>query len=163
MSHTHTPAVLHAVCCLPQLCNSLPSPNHKLKRDFTYVEDIVSGVLAAMDYTPTRCGEAYNLGYGQPLVVESMLEYLQKELGKKALIVSYLIMLHSATLSTTSFRPLQDRQPLPPSDMYITFADISTSQRVLGFQPKTSTAEGVYWGAGVCVCVTYCLVYGAVL
>lgn len=136
------------LCCLLKLCDSPLSPDHKLKRDFTYVEDIVSGVLAAMDYTPTRCGEAYNLGYGQPLVVESMLEYLQKELDKKALIVSLLELCHSSFHPFPPPPSLQDRQPLPPSDMYITFADISTSHRVLGFQPKTSTAEGVCWGTG---------------
>jgi len=128
------------------------SSKNYIKRDFTYVEDIVSGVLAAMDYTPTRCGEAYNLGYGQPLVVESMLDYLQKELDKKALIVS--LPCHATTDILPPSSSTQDRQPLPPSDMYITFADISTSQRVLGFQPKTSTAEGVCWArAQLKVCV----------
>lgn len=59
----------------------------QLKRDFTYIDDIVSGVLAALDYTPGRCGEAYNLGYGQPLVVEDMLNYLQRELNTHAFVV----------------------------------------------------------------------------
>ena len=63
----------------------------QLKRDFTYVEDIVSGVLSSLDYTPGRCGEAYNLGYGEPLVVEDMLEYLQQELDMPATIVSCLL------------------------------------------------------------------------
>ena len=112
----------------------------------------MSGVLAAMDYTPTRCGEAYNLGYGQPLVVESMLDYLQKELDKKAVIVS--LPCHATTDTFPPSSSTQDHQPLPPSDMYITFADISTSQHVLGFQPKTSTAEGVCWArAQLKVCV----------
>lgn len=95
----------------------------QLKRDFTYIADIVSGVLSALDRTPVRCAESYNLGYGQPLVVEDMLEYLQKELDTQAII---------------------ERQPLPPSDMLLTFADISTSKKVLGFSPKTSTAKGIH-------------------
>ena len=49
---------------------------------------------------------------------------------------------------------VQDRQPLPPSDMILTFADISTSQRVLGFSPKTSTAEGMGSTASELLCVT---------
>ena len=61
----------------------------QLKRDFTYIADIVSGVLSALDRTPVRCAESYNLGYGQPLVVEDMLEYLQKELDTQAIIVSH--------------------------------------------------------------------------
>lgn len=60
---------------------------HQLKRDFTYVEDIVSGVLAALDHMPAKCGETYNLGYGQPLVVEDMLNYLQQELDTHAFVV----------------------------------------------------------------------------
>ena len=73
----------------------------QLMRDFTYVEDIVSGVLSAMDYTPVRCGEAYNLGYGQPLVVEDMLGYLQQELSMSAIIVSALfIMAYDLYIST---------------------------------------------------------------
>lgn len=39
--------------------------------------------------------------------------------------------------------PVQDRLPLPPSDMVLTFADITTSKKVLGFSPRTSTAEGI--------------------
>jgi UDP-glucuronate 4-epimerase len=95
----------------------------QLKRDFTYVDDIVSGILSALRRTPGECGEAYNLGYGQPLVVEDMLHYLEQELATPAII---------------------DRQPLPPSDMILTFADISTSKKVLAFSPKTSTAEGIH-------------------
>ena len=60
----------------------------QLKRDFTYIDDIVSGVLSALDRSPERCGEAYNLGFGHPLVVEDMLHYLEKELATTAVIVS---------------------------------------------------------------------------
>ena len=62
-------------------------PGQQLMRDFTYVDDIVSGVLSALDRVPERCGEAFNLGYGQPLVVEEMLDYLQIELDTTAIIV----------------------------------------------------------------------------
>lgn len=72
----------------------------QLKRDFTYVKDIVSGVLAALDYTPLRCGEAYNLGYGQPLVVEEMLAYLEQELATPAIIVRTEIVWTSCVMCT---------------------------------------------------------------
>ncbi|CAI8046779.1 UDP-glucuronate 4-epimerase 4 [Geodia barretti] len=98
-------------------------PGEQLKRDFTYIDDIVSGVLSALERTPERCGEAYNLGFGEPLIVEDMLHYLEKELATTAVI---------------------DRQPLPPSDMILTFADITISRNVLGFSPKTPTAEGIH-------------------
>ena len=74
----------------------------QLKRDFTYVEDIVSGVLSALDHTPLRCGEAYNLGYGQPLVVEGMLDFLQQELGARAIIVSLCVYLYCCSVATVS-------------------------------------------------------------
>lgn len=67
-------------------------PGQQLKRDFTYIDDIVSGVLSALDHVPNRCGEAFNLGYGQPRVVEEMLEYLQQELDIPAIIVSNIII-----------------------------------------------------------------------
>ena len=115
-------------------------PGQQLRRDFTYIDDIVSGVLSALERIPERCGEAYNLGYGEPLIVEDMLHYLEEELATTAVIVSFL-HLYRSLMSLPCL--LQDRQPLPPSDMILTFADITTSQRVLGFSPKTSTAEGV--------------------
>ena len=67
--------------------------SQQLKRDFTYIDDIVGGVLSALERTPERCGEAYNLGYGEPLVVEDMLHYLEKGLGASTVIVSCLILL----------------------------------------------------------------------
>ena len=69
----------------------------QLKRDFTYIDDIVSGVLSALERTPEQCGEAYNLGYGEPIVVEDMLHFLEKELATTAVIVSCLLP-HSSDL-----------------------------------------------------------------
>jgi nucleoside-diphosphate-sugar epimerase len=59
-----------------------------LGRDFTYIDDIVQGIIASLDYTPSECGERFNLGFGNPVSVPSMLDILQKELGVEGKIVS---------------------------------------------------------------------------
>ena len=64
------------------------SDDNPLGRDFTYIDDIIMGVMAAINYTPGQCGEKYNLGYGNPVSVPKLIEYLQEELGIEADIVS---------------------------------------------------------------------------
>ena len=61
-----------------------------LMRDFTFVNDTVSGVLAALGHTPTRCGEVYNVGTGRPSTLNEMLKYLEEELNTSAKIVSLI-------------------------------------------------------------------------
>jgi len=60
-------------------------------RDFTYVNDTVAGVLAAMDYTPLQCGEVYNIGSGHPSPLHTMLEGLQRELNTTSTTVCYTL------------------------------------------------------------------------
>ena len=119
------------------------SASQPLLRDFTYVADTVGGILSALDHTPLQCGEVYNLGYGQPVAITTMLDYLQEELGQKAVLVCELENWRSAHLSTHCVLPLlQEHSPLPPADLSSTFADISDSKRVLGFHPNISLREG---------------------
>ncbi len=92
----------------------------KLKRDFTYIDDIIQGTLAAIDLE-APC-ELFNLGNNTPITVLELIALLESHLGKKANIVF---------------------QPTPPGDVPITFADITKSQSILGFQPKTSLKEGL--------------------
>lgn len=92
----------------------------KLMRDFTYIDDIVKGTIAAIDYG--AASEIFNLGNNSPMSVLELISILESQLGKKALI---------------SF------QPTPPGDVPITYADITKSQKVLGFEPKTSLDEGL--------------------
>ena len=61
-----------------------------LKRDFTFVNDTVGGVLAALKYTPTLCGEVYNVGTGRPSTLDTMLKHLEEELKIPAKIVSQI-------------------------------------------------------------------------
>ena len=82
----------------------LNSDDKPLERDFTYVDDIVKGIMAAMDYVPAECGEKFNLGFGQPLSVPQLISILEKELGVKGNIVS---VTSSQSPPVCSTRPVQ--------------------------------------------------------
>jgi UDP-glucuronate 4-epimerase len=92
----------------------------KLMRDFTYIDDIVKGTIAAIDHGAAN--EIFNLGNNSPVSVLELISILESQLGKKAVI---------------SF------QPVPPGDVPITYADITKSQKILGFEPKTPLHEGL--------------------
>ena len=91
-----------------------------LLRDFTYIDDIVQGTLSAIDLGASN--EVFNLGNNEPKSVIALIEILEKLLGKKA-ILEFL--------------------PTPSIEIPITYADISKSERILGFHPKTSLQEGL--------------------
>lgn len=99
-------------------------------RDYTYIDDIVSGVCAAINYDKTPY-EIINLGGGEPITLKNMIGIIEKVLGKKAQI-SYL--------------------PMQPGDVDRTVCDCSKAQRLLNYCPKTSFEEGVRkfieWVAG---------------
>lgn len=61
-----------------------------LGRDFTYIDDVIDGILASLDYQPSECGERFNLGFGNPVSVPAMVDLLQKELDVPAKVVSSL-------------------------------------------------------------------------
>ncbi len=92
----------------------------KLLRDFTYIDDIVEGTLAAIDLEATN--EIFNLGNHSPVPVMQLISDLEDLLGKKAIL---------------------QFEPTPPGDVYATFADIAKSKKALGFAPKTSLKEGL--------------------
>ncbi len=101
--------------------------NGEMRRDFTYIDDIVSGVVAALDNPPARGGEdaphrVYNLGNNNSEQLMRFIGVIEEALGEKAEI---------------------DFQPMQPGDVPATYADISASQRDLGFDPKTPIDEGV--------------------
>ena len=91
-----------------------------LTRDYTYVDDIVKGLLAAVGHP--RVNAVYNLGRGQPLDVLSMIRILEKHLGCEARI---------------------DFQPFQLGDVEATLADISLAKSDLGYEPKVSLDEGL--------------------
>jgi UDP-glucuronate 4-epimerase len=90
------------------------------RRDFTYVDDIIQGVRAAMQ----RCSgyEIYNLGESATTPVSELIAMIEDAVGKKAVI---------------------DRKPAQPGDVPITYADISKAQAGLDYRPTTKIAEGV--------------------
>jgi UDP-glucuronate 4-epimerase len=90
------------------------------RRDYTYVEDIVSGILAAMEANLPF--EIFNLGESQTISLLDLIANLEKALGKKA-----------------KLRFLPDQ----PGDMKITYADISKARRVLGYNPQRPVSEGI--------------------
>lgn len=91
-----------------------------IKRDFTYIDDIIEGILSALDIDSTY--EVFNLGNNKPVLLNDFIETLEEALGKKA-IKTYL--------------------PQAKGDMEVTFADISKSQEILGFNPKTDLRAGL--------------------
>lgn len=91
------------------------------ERDFTYIDDILQGVMAAIDYDATPF-EVINLGESQTITVNRMIELLEDALGQKAVI---------------------DHQPPQPGDMPRTHADIAKAGRLLGYQPTTLVEAGL--------------------
>jgi len=91
-----------------------------MMRDFTYIDDIVNGILAAMG----RCEDfnIYNLGESEPITVNDLIAGIEKALGKKA---------------------IRQYQPLQPGDVERTYADVTKAARNLGYQPATSIRAGL--------------------
>jgi UDP-glucuronate 4-epimerase len=94
--------------------------NGKMKRDFTYVDDVVAGILAALDNNYPF--EIFNLGNSNTVELMYFISLIEGELGKKAKI---------------NFLPMQ------PGDVPVTYADISKAKKMLGFVPKTKIEKGV--------------------
>jgi UDP-glucuronate 4-epimerase len=94
-------------------------------RDYTYIDDIVAGVLAALEYFPRGEGapfEVFNLGNSHPVKLTEMVEALERATGQTA---------------TCAYEPDQ------PGDVPLTWADISKASRLLNYKPATSLDEGL--------------------
>lgn len=91
------------------------------RRDYTYIDDIISGVVAAMQYDQSQF-EVINLGESQTVELRRLVELLERALGKRAII---------------------DRQPLQPGDVPLTYADVSKARRLLGYKPQTNIEAGI--------------------
>lgn len=93
----------------------------KTKRDYTFIDDVVSGIVATLDYSSSQY-EIINLGNNEPVELLKLVQVLEKVLGKKAII---------------------NKLPEQLGDPQITFADISKAQRILNYQPRTSLFNGL--------------------
>lgn len=91
------------------------------RRDYTYVGDVVDGILGALQYQKTPY-EVVNLGNDRTVTLQEMIETIEAVLGKKARI---------------------DRQPQQPGDVPQTWADVTRAGELFGYKPKTSFQEGV--------------------
>lgn len=92
----------------------------KMKRDFTYIDDIVDGVLKALDQVTGY--EIINLGNNQPVELEQFISIIERLLNKKA---------------NKTYDVLQ------PGDVVETYADISKAKKVLAWQPSTKIEDGL--------------------
>ena len=91
-----------------------------MQRDYTYIDDVVAAFERALEY---NCSfEIFNLGNSRPVRLDYMVQTLEEALGKKAV-----------------------RKPLPPQpgDMLVTYADLTKSRRLLGYEPQVGFEEGI--------------------
>lgn len=98
--------------------------NGDMHRDFTYIDDIIQGVMAVLDHVPDAevPERVYNLGNHRAEKLTDFISTLEDALGTKAEIIL---------------------KPMQLGDVKETFADIEASRRDLGFEPFTSIAEGI--------------------
>jgi UDP-glucuronate 4-epimerase len=101
----------------------IPVFNHgRMKRDFTYIDDIVQGVRAALFRPGLDPYEIVNLGHNHPEDLLEMIGLIARCLGVE---------------------PRMNLLPLQPGDVVSTYADISRAKAKLGFEPRTPLAEGM--------------------
>ena len=103
--------------------------NGNMKRDFTYIDDIIEGIVRIVSLAPQKSPKSggvpaaiYNVGNGNPVELVDFIHVLENALGKKALI---------------NYAPMQ------PGDVTATWADCSALERDTGFHPHTALADGV--------------------
>ena len=100
--------------------------NHQ--RDFTYIDDIIEGILRVVDTSPTQPYRLYNIGNSQPEQLLTFVETLEKHLGKTA---------------------IKNLLPMQAGDVQDTYADMDDMKRDFNYSPKTSLDEGlekfVHW------------------
>jgi UDP-glucuronate 4-epimerase len=103
--------------------------NHgKMRRDFTYINDVTRVVLRLVDHVPGDDGQAaparvYNVGNHHPEELLHLVALLEKELGRTA---------------------VKDMLPMQPGDVTETFADVGDLMRDFGFRPDTSLEDGIH-------------------
>jgi UDP-glucuronate 4-epimerase len=106
--------------------------NGEMSRDFTYIDDIVSGVIASLDRAPADDGAPkpggsvaphaiYNIGNNRPEPLMKVIGVIEEACGRKAIL---------------------DMQPMQPGDVPRTYADIDAIQRGLGYAPTTPVEVG---------------------
>ncbi len=95
--------------------------NGDMMRDFTYIDDIIEGVVRVLDRVPSK-HEVYNIGCGHPEKLTDFISEIEKAAGKSA----EKIMM-----------------PMQPGDVYRTYADTGKLERDFGYRPGVSLSEGI--------------------
>lgn len=93
-----------------------------MSRDYTFIDDIVGGVLAAYERIPAHGFRVWNLGGHRPVTLSRMIEAIEATVGKKAKI---------------------ERRPAPPGDVERTWADLTRSSAELDFIPRVNLEQGL--------------------
>lgn len=100
--------------------------NGNLRRDFTFIEDIVNSISALIDKKPfTGSGTShklFNIGNNKPVELRQFVNVLETLIGKKAIV---------------------ENMPMQPGDVFETYADIEDLTAYIGFQPKTNIEDGL--------------------
>ena len=91
------------------------------RRDYTYIDDIVQGVMGALAYGG-KAFDIFNLGENQTITLTDLIAEIEKALGKKAVI---------------------EQLPEQPGDMPLTSANIAKARELLGYNPQTKIAAGI--------------------
>jgi UDP-glucuronate 4-epimerase len=91
------------------------------RRDYTYIDDIIQGTVAALDYSGPRY-DVFNLGESQTIELNELISAIENALGKQAKI---------------------NQLPEQAGDMPLTYADISKARKLLGYTPTTKLSEGL--------------------
>jgi len=91
------------------------------RRDYTYIDDIIQGVMACLTYEGRLC-DVFNLGESQTTTLSELIHAIENTLGKKAEI---------------------KRMPDQPGDVPLTYADISKARSLLGYNPTTKIKDGI--------------------
>jgi len=91
------------------------------RRDYTYIDDIIQGTVAALNYDGPRF-DVFNLGESDTIQLKDLIVAIEKALGKKAKI---------------------KQLPEQPGDMPLTCADISKARKLLGYTPRTKFGDGL--------------------
>jgi len=96
------------------------------RRDYTYVDDIVAGTIAAIERVAPGGYDIVNLGGTQTISLRELVALIEATVGKQAVV---------------------DQQPDQPGDVPITYADVGRARSLLDYQPTTPPADGIarYW------------------
>jgi UDP-glucuronate 4-epimerase len=91
------------------------------RRDYTFIDDIVSGIIGAMDYNESKF-EIFNLGNNFPVTLNELIQTIEKVVNKKAIL---------------------DIMPFQPGDVPVTYSNIEKARKYLNFEPSTKLEEGI--------------------